>query len=139
MEVAEEKRKVACLGFVDARAMVSKDLLAIGVEAGIGGFRFAAGGVAVGGGVVPRRVAHLRRARANTERLRCSEDSTEDETDPSRCVFKLKCYRIRFVTLRFPPSLLLFYLGFGFRLNLGIIENLPCDLLSIISHLFKSI
>lgn len=73
MEVAEEKRKVACLGFVDARAMVSKDLLAIGVEAGIGGFPFAAGGVAVGGGVVPRRVAHLRRATANTESLRCSE------------------------------------------------------------------
>lgn len=52
-------KKKKCLGFIDARAMVGEDLLALGIEVGIGRRSVAAGGVAVGGRVVLRRVSHF--------------------------------------------------------------------------------
>lgn len=41
-----------CLCFVDARAVVGEDFLALGVDAGIGGRNVAGGSVGGGGGVV---------------------------------------------------------------------------------------
>ncbi|KAF3455837.1 hypothetical protein FNV43_RR00479 [Rhamnella rubrinervis] len=54
-----EKGKEKCLGFVDAKAMVGKDLLMLSVVVDIGGQSVAAGGVAVGGLDILRQVSHL--------------------------------------------------------------------------------
>jgi hypothetical protein len=59
-----------CLGFVDARAVVSKDFLALRVDAGIGRRSVAAGGVAVGGQIVLRRVPHFPEKERERERER---------------------------------------------------------------------
>lgn len=47
-----------CLGFVDARAMVGEDFLALGVDAGIGWLDVTGGGVAGGGGIVLGGISH---------------------------------------------------------------------------------
>lgn len=58
MNSKRRAQKRRYLGFIDARAVIGKDLLAFGVETGIGGWRIAAGHVAVGGCVVLGGVYH---------------------------------------------------------------------------------
>lgn len=58
----ERERKLVknekCLGFVDSRAMISEDSLALGVETGIRRRNVAGGSVAGGGGIILGRISH---------------------------------------------------------------------------------